>query len=54
MVGEDAVEVVDEVEDIEAGATTSLAVDLEPGAYVIICNVPGHYDSGMHVALTVS
>src|SRR3954451_11317991 len=37
---------VDEVEDIAAGATADLKVDLPAGHYVVICNVPGHYSSG--------
>ena len=52
-VSEDGVEVVDEIEDLEAGATETLDVDLDAGHYVIICNVPGHYSSGMHMDFTV-
>jgi uncharacterized cupredoxin-like copper-binding protein len=44
---------VDEVEDIAAGATADLTVDLPAGHYVVICNVPGHYSSGMHTDFTV-
>ena len=28
-------------------------VTLAPGHYVVICNLPGHYASGMHADLTV-
>jgi len=45
---------VDEVEDIEAGASASLAVDLAAGHYVVICNVPAHYTSGMRAEFTTS
>jgi uncharacterized cupredoxin-like copper-binding protein len=45
---------VDEIEDIAIGATQNLDVDLDAGSYVLICNVPGHYESGMHAAFTVS
>jgi uncharacterized cupredoxin-like copper-binding protein len=45
---------VDEIEDIAAGDTPTLAVELDPGSYVLICNVPGHYAAGMHAAFTVS
>jgi uncharacterized cupredoxin-like copper-binding protein len=31
-----------------------LALDLEAGPYVLICNVPGHYESGMHAAFEVT
>ena len=47
-------DLVDEVEDIAPGVGTSLTVDLEPGSYVVICNVEGHYGAGMHAALTVT
>ena len=47
-------EIVDEVEDIAPGTSASLAVDLDAGSYVIICNVAGHYESGMHVGFTVT
>lgn len=43
-----------EVEDVEAGMTKPLTVSLEPGNYVVICNLPGHYSQGMHGALTIS
>jgi uncharacterized cupredoxin-like copper-binding protein len=47
------VEHIDEVEDIAAGSTQSLDVSLDPGSYVVICNLPGHYKLGMHTPLTV-
>ncbi len=49
----EGIEPVDEIEDIEAGSTRSLTVDLEAGSYVAICNLPGHYRSGMHTSFTV-
>ncbi len=48
------VEHIDEVEDIAAGATQTLTVNLAAGHYVVICNLPGHYQQGMHAELTVS
>ncbi|MGB2694030.1 MAG: plastocyanin/azurin family copper-binding protein [Dehalococcoidia bacterium] len=39
--------------DLEAGQTVDLKVDLQPGNYVLLCNVPGHYASNMHTAFTV-
>jgi uncharacterized cupredoxin-like copper-binding protein len=47
-------EIVDEVENIVPGTSTGLRVDLVPGSYVIICNVPGHYEAGMHSGFTVT
>ena len=44
---------IDEVEDIAACTSESLAVNLAAGNYVLICNLPGHYASGMHTAFTI-
>jgi uncharacterized cupredoxin-like copper-binding protein len=55
-----AMEVKGEIEDIAVGATQELTLDLEPGAYVLICNVydeteqEAHYQEGMRSALTVT
>jgi uncharacterized cupredoxin-like copper-binding protein len=51
------IEPIDEVEDIASGASADLKVDLQPGNYVLICNIAtdgGHYVQGMHTAFTVS
>ena len=45
---------VDEVEDITPGKSKKLTVDLQPGHYVFICNLPGHYHQGMHFDFSVS
>jgi len=53
------VEVIDEIEDIPVGETQTLTVNLEAGAYVLICNIydedenEAHYQEGMHTAFTV-
>ena len=52
-VDEGAVEVVDKLADFGGGETETLPVDLEAGNYVLICNVPSHYEAGMRAALTV-
>lgn len=39
---------------MEAGATTTLTVNLKPGHDVFFCNLPAHYQMGMHVDVTVS
>ena len=39
---------------IRSGRSSILAVTLQPGAYVLICNVPAHYQSGMHAGFRVS
>jgi uncharacterized cupredoxin-like copper-binding protein len=51
------VEAIDEKEDIPVNSSTSLTVNLVPGKYVLICNIPddgGHYSQGMNVDFTVS
>jgi uncharacterized cupredoxin-like copper-binding protein len=53
-VDEDKLTVVDEQEDIAPSTTATLTTDLEAGSYVIICNIPGHYELGMHAGFTVS
>jgi uncharacterized cupredoxin-like copper-binding protein len=40
--------------DIEPGKTVDLIVDLHPGRYMMICNLPGHYNAGMHAEFNVS
>jgi uncharacterized cupredoxin-like copper-binding protein len=41
------------LENIAGGASRKLVLDLGPGKYVLICNVAGHYQLGMHVGLEV-
>jgi uncharacterized cupredoxin-like copper-binding protein len=51
--------VVDEIEDIPVGATQELSVTLEPGKYVLLCNIysadeqEAHYKLGMRSSFTV-
>ena len=54
LVEEDGITVVDEAEDIAPSTTATLTIDLEAGSYVIICNLPGHYQQGMNVGLKVT
>jgi uncharacterized cupredoxin-like copper-binding protein len=46
-------EEVDEVEDLASGDEQDLTVDLETGKYLLICNLPGHYEQGMVTSFTV-
>ncbi len=45
---------VDEIEDITPGSSADLAVELAPGTYQVVCNLPGHFEKGMHATLTVT
>ncbi|RRH89314.1 copper resistance protein [Mesorhizobium tamadayense] len=53
-VEESALEVVNEIEDIEPGKSGTLTVKLEPGSYILLCNKAGHFKLGMvnHIAVT--
>ena len=44
---------VGEIKSIPAGKSASVTVDLQPGKYVFICNIAGHYQLGMHTGFTV-
>ena len=52
-VDEAGLNIVDENENIAPSTTGTLQDNLDAGAYVIICNMPGHYEAGMHTAFTV-
>jgi uncharacterized cupredoxin-like copper-binding protein len=43
---------VDEIV-LGAGESGDLKVDLEPGTYALVCNLPGHYEEGMYADFTV-
>jgi uncharacterized cupredoxin-like copper-binding protein len=39
---------------IRAGSSGWVTLDLAPGRYELVCNLPGHYAAGMYTELTVS
>jgi uncharacterized cupredoxin-like copper-binding protein len=39
--------------DMEAGTAKDFTLTLTPGRYVLMCNQPGHYMIGMHIAFEV-
>jgi uncharacterized cupredoxin-like copper-binding protein len=45
---------VGETGDMQPGTTKTVTIDLAPGHYVFLCNLPGHFQSGMHFDVTVS
>ncbi|MGD2060444.1 MAG: cupredoxin domain-containing protein [Acidimicrobiia bacterium] len=49
-----SLDLVDEIEDIVPGTSVTLDLDLPAGEYVILCNLPGHYQMGMVTRLTVT
>ncbi|MDQ6618064.1 MAG: hypothetical protein M3083_25790 [Actinomycetota bacterium] len=53
-INEDALpKVLDTGTDLPAGTQRPMTVSLTPGRYVLVCNLPGHYKLGMHVAIMV-
>jgi uncharacterized cupredoxin-like copper-binding protein len=46
--------VLDSGSSLDPGETRLLTTTLVPGHYVIVCDLPGHYISGMHVDITVT
>jgi uncharacterized cupredoxin-like copper-binding protein len=43
-----------EVSDLAPGKSGSLTLRLTPGSYLLVCNQPNHYKSGMSTTLTVT
>jgi uncharacterized cupredoxin-like copper-binding protein len=54
QVDEDAAGSLGEVEELDPGKSGSLSLDLQPGRYILFCNVPGHYAAGMWTEFTVT
>lgn len=44
---------VGEIADMKAGTQKSVTLDLKPGHYAFICNLPGHYLGGMYANFEV-
>ncbi len=53
-VQEKQIKVIGETDQMEPNAEKTLALDLKPGSYLLICNLPGHYAAGMWTPLTVN
>ena len=45
---------VGEVSETPAGKTGTLTVNLEPGKYVLVCNIKKHYERHMYAPFTVT
>lgn len=44
---------IDEIPDMAPGDVKDLTLTLDPGNYVALCNLPGHYQAGMFIGFTV-
>ena len=53
-VNEASLSSVGEINDVPAGTTGTLSLNLPPGHYVFFCNLEGHYLGGMHYSLDVT
>ncbi|MFH7026954.1 MAG: sulfocyanin-like copper-binding protein [Heteroscytonema crispum UTEX LB 1556] len=40
-------------DELKSGTTKTLSLNLTPGKYLIVCNLPGHFKAGMRTLLTV-
>jgi len=40
--------------NIPPGTSATLTLNLKPGTYQVICNLPGHYVAGMYTDLTIT
>lgn len=49
----DSISVIDEIGEFASGTSEALTVTLEPGEYQLVCNIPAHYQAGMHTAFVV-
>jgi len=45
--------VIGTMDPLDVGQAAELAVELDAGAYVLICNIATHYEAGTYVAFTV-
>jgi hypothetical protein len=43
-----------ELREVRLGSTRELTLRLQPGHYVVFCNLEGHYRGGMYAALEVT
>jgi uncharacterized cupredoxin-like copper-binding protein len=43
-----------EVSELKPGADGQLKAKLTAGSYLLLCNIKGHYEAGMHATLTVT
>jgi uncharacterized cupredoxin-like copper-binding protein len=54
IVMEDQVKSLGETAELQPNSSKTLDLDLAPGSYLLICNVPGHYAAGMVLPFTVA
>jgi uncharacterized cupredoxin-like copper-binding protein len=50
----EGLEFIDEVEDLEGGESAELTADLAAGTYLLLCNLPDHFQQDMFKTFTVT
>ena len=53
-VDETGLNIVARVDQVDLGQSATLTAHLAPGHYVLLCNIVGHYQLGMHADFTVT
>jgi cytochrome c oxidase subunit 2 len=51
---EAALDAIGEQPEFSPGETKTLTLSLEPGKYVVLCNIAGHFSSGMYADLEIT
>jgi uncharacterized cupredoxin-like copper-binding protein len=51
---EASLDAIGEQPEFSPGETKVLTLDLEPGRYVVLCNIAGHFGSGMYADLEIT
>lgn len=54
LVDETALQTFGSVKEIEPNKSAALTLDLQPGTYLLYCNLPGHYMAGMWTLIDVT
>jgi uncharacterized cupredoxin-like copper-binding protein len=54
MVDESGLKIVARVDNVDLGQSATATAHLAPGHYVLLCNIVGHYQLGMHTDFTVT
>lgn len=49
----DGLEVINEIGESAKGTTETLTLNLDPGNYRLVCNLPCHYGTGAYMGFTV-
>lgn len=47
-IDEDGIEALGEVSELEPGHTGELTLHLQPGLYMLMCNIEGHFKEKMY------